>query len=221
MKTRINLKPSLAFLGELEHNNNKAWFDSHRDVYEEARQRFEEFVEALIDELGAFENLEGVSARECMFRINRDVRFSKDKSPYKTNLGAAIAPGGKKSTRLPYFIHIAPHDQSLLGGGVHMPTPEQLAKWRQAVDRDASRLRKIINHKDFIRNFGPLSGEHLTGAPKGYSLEHPEIKLLQLKQFGAMHSLTDQEVLAPGFVKEAVKGFKAVKPFLDYLNDVL
>ena len=136
-------------------------------------------------------------------------------------MSAAIAPGGKKSSRLPYYILIGPHGQSLLGGGVHTPTPEQLAKWRQAVDQDAGRLKKVITHKDFLRNFGPLSGERLASAPKGYSREHPDIALLQLKQFGAMHSLTDREVLAPGLAKEAAKVFKAVKPFLDYLNEVL
>ncbi|MBI3764099.1 MAG: DUF2461 domain-containing protein [Chloroflexi bacterium] len=221
MKTSINLKPTLAFLGDLERNNNKAWFDKNRARYEEARGRYEDFIQALIVEIGAFENLTGVTPKDCIFRINRDIRFSKDKSPYKTHMAAAIAPGGRKSSHLGYYLHVGPRNQSMLGGGVHMPEPDQLAKWREAVDRDAARLKKILGNKDFIRYYGALEGERLKTAPKGFPPEHPEIGLLRLKQFAAMHALTDKVVLSPDVVTNAVKAFKALKPFLDYLNSIL
>src|SRR5919199_2897449 len=150
MAKSVNLKPTLDFLGKLKQNNNKAWFDANRARYEEARAQFEDFVQLLIAEINKFDDLGALSAKECIFRINRDIRFSKDKSPYKTNMGASIAPGGKKSTRQSYYVHIAPHDRSFLAGGLYMPTPEQLAKFRQAIDRDAARFKRIINAKDFV-----------------------------------------------------------------------
>ncbi|MBI3244624.1 MAG: DUF2461 domain-containing protein [Chloroflexi bacterium] len=216
-----NLKPILTFLSELEHNNNKLWFDRNRDSYDEARQLFEELVIALISEVGKFEDLGGLMPKDCVFRINRDLRFSKDKSPYKTAMSAVIGPGGKKQTSLPYYVHLEPRGRSMLGGGHYMPTPGQLARWRQAVDQDAARLNKIIHHKNFVSAFGALEGDKLKSAPKGYSRDHPEIELLRLKQLVVVHRLTDKEVLSPEFVKETAKAFKTMKPFLDYLNQSL
>ena len=221
MKTSINLKPTLAFLGDLERNNNKAWFDKNRARYDEARGRFEDFVQALIVEIGAFENLTGVTPKDSIFRINRDIRFSKDKSPYKTHMAAAIAPGGRKSGTMGYYLHIGPRNQSMLGGGVHMPEPEQLARWREAVDRDAAKLNQVLDNKEFVRYYGALEGERLKSAPKGFPPDHPQIELLKLKQFATMHALTDKEVLAPDVVTSTVKAFTALKPFLDYLNSIL
>ncbi len=216
-----NLKPILTFLSELERNNNKPWFERNRASYDEARQLFEELVIALIVEIGKFEDLAGLMPKDCIFRINRDLRFSKDKSPYKTAMSAVIGPGGKKHTGLPYYVHLEPRGRSMLGGGHYMPTPAQLAKWREAVDEDAARLNKIIRHKNFVSTFGSLEGDKLKSAPKGYSPDHPEIELLRLKQMLVTRRLTDKEVLSPGFVKETAKVFKTMKPFLDYLNQSL
>lgn len=217
----MNLKPVLTFLSDLERNNNKVWFERNRDSYDEARQYFEELVIGLITEIGKFEDLGGLTPKDCTFRINRDLRFSKDKSPYKTAMSAVIGPGGKKHTGLPYYVHLEPRGRSMLGGGYYMPTPGQLAKWRQAVDQDTIRLNKIIRHKNFVNTFGPLTGEKLKSAPKGYSPDHPEIELLRLKQLVVVRRLTDKEVLSPEFVKETAKAFKTMKPFLDYLNQTL
>jgi uncharacterized protein (TIGR02453 family) len=221
MRSSINLKPVIGFLSGLRENNNKAWFDKNRAAYEQAREAFEDLIEQLISELGAFENLQGVSARDCIFRINRDVRFSKDKSPYKTSVGAAIAPGGKKSKELGYYIHIQPQSQSLLAGGLYMPTSDQLAKFRQAIDRDARPFKKITKDVDFVRYFGALEGERLTTAPQGYNRDHPEIELLRLKQVTVVHHLTDKQVLSPDFPAHAVQVFRSMKPFSDYLNRAL
>jgi uncharacterized protein (TIGR02453 family) len=220
MKATVNLKPVLDFLDDLSQNNNKAWFDANRERYERAKAGFEEFVQLLIAEIGKFDDLGTLSAKECTFRINRDIRFSKDKTPYKTNMGASIAPGGKKSTRQSYYFHLAPHNQSFAAGGLHMPTPEQLAKFRQAIDRDAASFKKIINAKDFRQYFGPLDGEKLATAPKGYPKDHPEIELLKLKEVVAGHRLTDKQVLAPTIVTDAARAFKALKPFLKYLDSI-
>src|SRR5262245_37950215 len=142
METTINLRPVLGFLDDLSRHNNKAWFDKNRPTYEAARETFERFINQLIDELRASDHLQGLSAKECVSRINRDIRFSKDKSPYKTNLSAMIAPGGRKATRLGYHIALGPQ-HSLVAGGLYMPTPEQLTRFRQAIDKNAARFKKL------------------------------------------------------------------------------
>lgn len=221
MPTSVNLKPTLAFLDDLARNNNKPWFDAHRAQYEQARAGFEEFVQLLIAEISKFDDLGMLSARECIFRINRDLRFSKDKSPYKTNMGASIAPGGKKGIRLSYYLHLMPHDQSFLGGGLHMPMPDQLAKFRRAIDRDPAPFKKIIKVKSFVEYFGKLDGEKLATAPKGYAKDHPEIELLKLKEVVAGHQLRDKDILSGDIVAETARTFRALKPFLRYLDSVL
>lgn len=221
MPSHVNLKPVLGFLDELAQNNNKAWFDANRARYDEARGLFEEFVQLLIAEIDRFDTLGAVSARDCIFRINRDVRFSKDKSPYKTNMGALIGPGGRKSGRQSYYIHIAPHNQSFIGGGLHMPTPEQLTKFRQAIDRDARPFKKIVNAREFVQRFGALDGDKLTTAPKGYARDHPDIEYLKLKEIVAGQRISDKDLLSPGILTELGKATKTLKPFLRYLDSVL
>src|SRR5436190_14956880 len=154
METTINLRPILSFLDDLSRHNNKAWFDKNRPAYEEARETFEQFINRLIDELRAADHLQGLSAKECVSRINRDIRFSKDKSPYKTNLRALIAPGGRKATRLGYHISLGSQKHSLVAGGLYMPTPEQLSRFRQAIDADAAKFKKITRAKAFVEQFG-------------------------------------------------------------------
>ena len=221
MKTSVDMKPALEFLGGLERNNNKAWFEAHRPAYEAARRTFEELVDELIQEVNKFDDLGSLSAKECIFRINRDVRFSKDKSPYKPNLGASLAPGGRKATRLGYYIHIAPQDESMIAGGLHMPMPPELAKFRKSIDRDAKPFKRVTGTKAFVQYFGLVSGTRLLTAPQGYTRDHPEIELLKLKEIVAVHHLADETVCSPDLMARTVKAFKAMKPFLDHLNGVL
>ena len=221
MNNTVDLAPVLSFLRQLEKNNDRAWFEAHRSDYENALGRFEDFVAALIIEISGFEDLAGVTPKDCMFRIYRDVRFSKDKSPYKTSMAASIGPGGRKSMGYPYYVHIAPGNHSMLAGGCHEPSPEQIARWRSAVDKDASTVKKLIGRKDFVAAFGGLSGDKLAKAPRGYAADHPELELLRLKQITVMHTLTDKELLSPSLVKSSVAAFKTMKPFLDYLGSIL
>ena len=215
------LKPTLDFLLALQANNNKPWFQAHRAEYETARQCYEDYVDYFIQEFRAIEDFEDLSAKDCVFRIYRDVRFARDKAPYKPNMGASIALGGKHSLRAPYYIHIEPLDKSFLAGGVYMPTPEQLAAIRQAIDRDPSKLKAAIGSKPFKKYFGSLSGERLKTPPRGYSGDHPEIELLKYKQFITGHALTDKDVLSPRLLARTVEVFTALKPLLDFLNDAL
>jgi uncharacterized protein (TIGR02453 family) len=215
------LKPTLDFLRALQAHNNKPWFQAHRAEYEVARQNFEEYVDGFIQEFRAVEDFEDLSAKDCVFRIYRDVRFSKDKLPYKPNMAASVALGGKHSLRAPYYIHIEPPDKSLLAGGIYMPTPDQLTAIRRAIDRNPAGLKVAISSKPFKKYFGSLSGEKLKTLPRGYSADHPAIELLKYKQFITGHNLTDKDVLSPRLVSRTVEVFAALKPLLDFLNDAV
>lgn len=221
MSATPRLKPALDFLSALQAHNNKSWFQAHRAEYDVARQAFEAFVDDFIQEFRSIEDFENLSAKDCVFRIYRDVRFSKDKSPYKSNMGASISLGGKHSLRAPYYIHLEPPNKSFLAGGVYMPTSEQLAAIRRAIMRDPTGLKAAITSKPFKKYFGALSGEQLKTPPRGYPADHPEIELLKYKQFITGHALTDKAVLSPGLLKHTVEVFTALKPLLDWLNDAV
>ncbi len=221
MKNRMDLAPVLLFLRDLERNNQRAWFESHRTDYEAAHQRFEEFVTALIFEISEFDDLAGITARECIFRIFRDLRFSKDKTPYKTYMSAAIGPEGKRERSFPYYLSVSPNNQSMLACGCHDPSSAQLVQWRNAVDKDSSTLKKIIGRNDFIAAFGGLSGEKLARAPQGYPASHPDIELLRLKNITIRHSVSDEELLSPSVVQESAAVFRTMKPFRDYLRSII
>jgi uncharacterized protein (TIGR02453 family) len=221
MSSHKNLKATLNFLRDLRENNNKPWFDSHRETYEQARDAFESLVEDLISEVSSFQDLKGIIARDCIFRINRDIRFSRDKRPYKWHMSAEIAPGGRRSGNLGYYIHISPDDESLIAGGLYTPTTAQLTRFREAIARDVGPLRQVTRDRKFTRYFGSIEGDRLRTAPQGYSREHPEIDLLRLKQVMVVHRLTDKQVLARNLPTRAVQVMKAIKPFNEYLNHVL
>lgn len=209
----------LKFLKQLSKNNNKEWFDIHRKTYEFSKAEFESVVKMVIEKTGEFDDqLIGLEAKKCLFRINKDVRFSKDKSPYKLNMGASINPGGKKSMIPGYYIHIEP-GKSYLAGGCYMPMPDVLAAIRQEIDYNSSELKKIITAEDFKKYFKELSQEDkLKTAPKGYEKTHHEIALLQLKHFITIHPLKDEEVLHENFPNYAAKVFKAMYPLNLFLR---
>lgn len=212
---------TLSFLRQLRKNNNKAWFDGHRKEYEAARKNFEEFVQALIDTHGRKDaGIAGLTAKACMFRINRDVRFSKDKSPYKTNMGAFLCSGGKKSPLAGYYFHLEP-GQAFVGGGLYMPQPDLLAKVRQEIDYNLPEFRKIISSAAFKKQYGALdtSAEYsLARVPKGYEASHPAASYLKLKSFVATRLLTDQELADKALIKNAAGAFSALQPLIYFLN---
>lgn len=214
------LQISLDFLRELATNNNKAWFDAHRREYEQAKHHFDALLVELIRNFEPIEDLHGMAPKDFTFRINRDVRFSADKSPYKVNMAAALGQGGKKGRRMPYYIHLQPGD-CFLGGGLYMPDADQLRMIRAQIDHNASELAQIINAPDFVEQFGGLHGEQLKSAPKGYPPDHSAIALLKHKQFLAVRSLSERDVTAPDLVPQVIAAFKAMKPFNEYFNRVL
>ncbi len=218
MTSEVDLKPVLDFLSALELNNDRAWFDQHRAEFTLSQKHFEALVGELIDRFSAFAPLGGVTPKDCMMRIYRDVRFSRDKSPYRTTLAASIGPGGRKSTGFSYYFQVGSQGETMLAGGLYKPMPEMLARFRAAIDRDAAPFKKVIAGPDFKRTFGSLSGERLKTAPQGYDRNHPEIELLQLKEVVAMRTWPDEAVLRPDFVEDVTTAARALTPFLEYLN---
>lgn len=209
----------LSFLSALKTNNNKEWMDAHRGEYLQAKVDFEALVNILLQNLQAIDpGLNGLTAKDCIFRINRDIRFSKDKSPYKHNFGASIAEGGKKSLNAGYYLHIQPGNESFVGGGLYMPPGEQLKKIRQEIDYNAPELFEIVTTKDFEQAYGRIQGEKLIRAPKGYDPDHPNIEFLKLKSYVALHKLTDDDIQSPQLIENLTHKCQVLKPFIDFLN---
>ncbi len=212
-------KSTLQFLKDLANNNNRPWFNDNKDRYVEAHDNMIEFAEAVIDEMSHHDNLVPMTGKKSLFRIYRDVRFSKDKSPYKTN----FAGGLKRATkwlRGGYYYHIQP-SASFVGGGFWGPNSADLKRIRDEIAADDEPLRKIIADPVFVKTFETLKGETVKTAPKGFSRDHPAIDLLRYKQFLISRSFTDKEVTSPKFVNELCQAFRNMRPFFDYMSEVL
>ncbi|WP_258100660.1 DUF2461 domain-containing protein [Marinoscillum pacificum] len=213
----MNLSNSLRFLTELNAHNSKEWMDANKAWYQECRQEFIGVISEVLMQMSAFEPaVADLEARKCIFRINRDIRFSNDKRPYKVNFGAAISEGGKHSENPSYYFHLQP-GQNFIGGGIYMPAGEILKKIRQEVDYNPEELKKIVEQSDFHKVFGEIRGEKLKAAPKGYPKDHPNIEFLKLKSYTVMTEVSDQNVSQDSVVEEVVKVFQQMKPFNDYL----
>lgn len=209
---------TLAFMQELAQNNNRDWFQTNRSRYEAARVEFTGLVARVLQGINQFQPLPNTEAKHCIFRINRDVRFSKDKSPYKVNFAAGLGPGGRNSGRIDFFLQIQPNNESFIGAGMYQPTPGQLAKFRQEIDYNVAELKGIIDAPDFRAYFPEIWGDTMKTAPKGYSADHPDIALLRRRQLFFMHRYSDKDVLKPNFAEEVVKGCQLIKPYCDLLN---
>ncbi|MBL7883286.1 MAG: DUF2461 domain-containing protein [Bacteroidia bacterium] len=210
---------TLEFLSKLKNNNSKEWFDKNRPTYELIKVEFKNFVQDLIVAISKFDSsVKHLEAKNCVFRINRDVRFSNDKSPYKTNIGAYMSPEGKKSFSAGYYIHIQPNN-CFLASGMWMPPAPQLIAVRQEIDYNADEFRKIVSCQKFISHFKTLSQEDkVKTSPKGYDKAHPEIEFLKLKSFIAIKSIKDKEVLSKTFIKNCAESFEEAYPLNQFLR---
>jgi len=215
----MTLQLTLDFLRELAQNNNKAWFDENRTRYQAGRDAFERLVTELILHFEEIDDLSGVTAKDCMYRINRDVRFSKDKSPYNMHMSAVLARGGRKPQGRSYYLQIQPDNESLIGGGLYAPTPKELDNVRQHIVENARPLRRVIEAPLFVKHFGALQGDTLKTAPSGYDKTHPAIDLLRHKQFMATHVISDEVVTGGDLVAHIVEVCQAMKPFVSYFQD--
>ncbi|WP_291911789.1 DUF2461 domain-containing protein [Chitinophaga sp. CB10] len=210
---------TLKFLRTLKQHNTKPWFDDHRQEYEAAKEDFETLVQQVIDGLQKQDpTLAGLQVKDCVFRIYKDVRFSKDKTPYKTNMGAAFQQGGKKSPLAGYYFHLEPGGNSFAGGGLWMPPAPVLKKVRQEIDYNFEEFESIISNKEFIKHFGKIEGESLKTAPQGYQPDNPAIAYLRLKSLVVTRTLPDDAVVQPALVRDILKTFSLMQPLLQFIN---
>lgn len=210
----------LSFLTDLSKNNNRDWFNGNKKTYQEAHAEFANTVEDIILQIGKFDNsVNGLTVKDCMLRIYRDVRFSKDKTPYHTYFGAHIIEGGRKSehAKAGYYLRIEP-DKSFLAGGAYLPPSDWINAIRQEIDYNPQAFINIIQSRDFTTYFGSIQGEQLKTAPKGYPKDHPHIDLLRHKSFLAVHEMNNADLLGNDFIAHCAKVFKALQPFSTFLN---
>lgn len=217
------LQPStLKFLKDLKKNNNREWFEKNRKSYESAKEDMAKLVDDVIKQFGKKEEgIAPLTAKECVYRINRDVRFSKNKAPYKNNMAASLIKGGKKSVNAGYYIHIQPGGESFIGGGRYMVEPLELKKIRQEIDYSWEEFEKIVNNKKFKSTYGELErgeGMALSREPKGYEKENPAIEYIKLKSFVATTSLSDADLTSKDLVKKITAAFETLQPLVLFLN---
>lgn len=213
---------TLDFLSDLKRNNEREWFKRNHRRYEEARDNFELFVQAIIDEISKSDPiLKGLEAKSCTYRINRDIRFSNDKTIYKTHMGAFIVRGGKKNGDkfAGYYFHIEPYGNSMIAGGSYMPPMPWLTAIREKIADNGDRFLQIINAREFKESFGNLEGEKLKTAPKGFSNNHPLIEYLKLKSFLVTRMIPDKDVVSEKCFDLVIKSCRDMKPLNDFLSD--
>lgn len=212
-------KDTFKFLKDLKENNNKEWFTDNKPRYEDAKADFEEFIAALIKNIAKFDPpIAELIPKKTIFRIYRDVRFSKDKSPYKINMGAHLAvQRSKVHDRAGYYLQVQPGN-SFLAGGAYDPGNPWITQIRKEIDYNTKEFKKLINSASFKKYFGEITGEKLKTAPKGFPKDHPELELLQFKSYLATNQCDDKLVTSDDFLKHATNVFKAMKPFDDFLN---
>jgi len=212
-------KSNFYFLKKLAKNNNRNWFNANKDEYVTNHEQMILFAEAVLEEMHKHDKIETVSGKKSLHRIYRDIRFSKDKSPYKNHWSG----GFKRATKLlrgGYYYHIEPGN-TIVAGGFWGPDKEDLARIREEIAVDSLELNKIINSKSFVSNFGKIWGEQLKTAPKGFPKDHKDINLLRYKQFCVVRNFSDAEALDKNFHKTVNDVFKAMRPFLNFMSEVL
>jgi len=216
------MQQTLDFLKKIKKNNNKEWFEKNKPVYLQSKKDLEEIVTKVLTLTSKFDKeVVGINPAKTIFRIYKDVRFSKDKTPYKTNMGAHITPGTKGSDLPGYYIHIEPGN-CFLGGGCYMPMPDKLAAIRQEIDYNFTDFKKLLANKDLKKYFGGLADEEkLVNPPKGYDKENPAVEILKNKHFVLMHKFDDKELLKTDFPKYAASAFKAMHPFILFLREAV
>lgn len=221
-ETAPDMAGILKFLKALAKNNNRDWFEKNKDVYLTAKDGFELLITRFLEELIAFNpKLSGLNPKKLPFRIYRDVRFSKDKRPYKTNMGAGISPSGKMMQEPGYYLHVEP-GKSFIAGGIYMPEPGTLAKIRQEIDYNGDKLEKVVRSKDFKKWFKGFDDfDKLKTVPKGYAKDHPRLDWLKHRSFVVSHSLSDADVTSKAFLRKITEACKAIKPLNEFLNEAI
>jgi uncharacterized protein (TIGR02453 family) len=213
---------TLQFFRELRENNHKAWFDENRHRYEEVKKDYHRLIGEILLKMQNFDkSLSHLQVKDCTFRINRDIRFSKDKTPYKTHLSIIMSPYGKRMEFAAYYVHLDEQAGSFAGGGIYMPGSEALKKIRAEISGFYEDLEDILKSKDFAKTFHGLDSDEnlvLTRPPKGYDAGHPAIELLKFKSFTATKPLDNKLLTDPNGVEAVIGILKKIKPLNDFIN---
>ncbi|MEX6688491.1 DUF2461 domain-containing protein [Danxiaibacter flavus] len=210
---------SFDFLADLKKNNNREWFNQHKNIFIRESEKLEAFADALLQALSVHDAIETLSGKKALHRIYRDSRFSKDKTPYKTGWSGNFKRA-TKFRRGGYYFHIEPGN-NFVAGGFWGPNNEDLKRVRDDIAFDPAPLRKILGSKSFIKTFGALKGEQLKSAPKGFDAKHEAVDLLRYKQYLLIRPFSDDEVLSADFLEQANQTYKNMRPFFDYMSEVL
>lgn len=211
----------IQFLNELSENNNREWFQKNKKWYDESREKVLFLTEVVINEIRKFDpDVPLLEPKDCLFRIFRDVRFSNDKSPYKTNFGSFIAKGGRKSSYAGYYFHIEPSG-SFVGGGIYMPAAEPLKAIRDYIAENGEEFLLLTNNKNFKKVYPEMMDDKLKTAPKGYSPDHEFINLLRYKSFAFSSQFDKSQILADNYIEKLVHSFKTLQPVNRFLNEAL
>jgi uncharacterized protein (TIGR02453 family) len=209
-------KSALQFLSALKENNTREWFTEHKDAFKEKQEHAKELYAAVRENLERHDEIDQFK----LYRIYRDVRFSKDKTPYQPHFAGSFSRTGKK-LRGGYYLRIRP-GESFLAGGFWQPNKEDLLRIRKEITLDASEFREVLKDPTYLNYFGSkFEGDALKSAPRGFDKEHPDIDLLRKKGYIAVRNFTDEEVLAPNFLEEIDKSFVALRPFFNLMSAVL
>ena len=210
---------TLRFLKNLKKNNNKSWFETNKNAYLLAKEDMEQFVQQVIDGLGKTDKgIAALKTKDCIFRIYRDVRFSKDKTPYKISMSAAFNRNGKSAPGAGYYFHCEPGN-NMVGGGIWMPMPDELNKIRQEIDYNFAEWKKITARPAFKKLFPDgIEGEALSRPPKGHDEANPAIGFLKMKSFVVTRTLDDATLQSKSLIKEVLNTFSVMKEFIDFLN---
>jgi uncharacterized protein (TIGR02453 family) len=208
----------LSFLEQLQENNNREWFHANKSIYDEAKREFEVFIDSLIPAIAKFDDsVKQMTAKDCIFRIFRDVRFAKDKSPYKTNFGAFIAKGGRKNHGPGYYFHIQP-GECFLSGGVWMPEPEVMKKVRQEIYYNIDEFKSILNSKTFLKYFSGIDDwDRQKTAPKEYPKDFPDVELLKNRSFTISHKLDDKILHSDELFDYTIGVYQIMQPYNAFL----
>ena len=212
-------KSSFDFLNQLTENNNRDWFAENKPWYQDEHQNAIDFAEAMLQGLKEHDEITTLSGKKSLMRVYRDVRFSKDKSPYNPRWAGGFNRQ-KPHLRGGYYFHLKP-GETVVGGGFYGPAAEDLRLIRNQIAQDDQPLRAVLNDPSFKKVFGELQGDQVKTAPKGFDKEHPAIDLLRYKSLYVFRKFSDKEVLSTNFMKEALGTFIALRPFFDVMTEML
>ena len=215
IQQQLITKDVFQFLEKLKKNNTREWFAEHKTEFKELETGVKSFYSALLYKMKAHDDIEKLK----MFRIYRDVRFSKDKTPYKTHFAGSFSRSGQR-LRGGYYIRLKPNE-TFIAAGFWEPNKEDLLRIRKEFETDASEIRAIMNKNSFKKVWGEMQGDELKTAPSGFNKEHPNIDLIKRKQFIFVKNFSDEEVMSPDFMTNVDLAFQAIRPYFNLMSDIL